>query len=159
MKRIAIFVVLLVLQVSASAQVIDRDCDQMWNEILSNGYYLSLQSYGLYKDGKEVNRFQPSKKTKNENEYMWLTDDNLCWACSSEGNLIYDYKIEGPYLYFSNKRILDKKNRVAKRFPDYSSWIKIEYCELVGGTSIIRSIFTTSKEGTYRYFHPVKLDE
>jgi len=159
MNRIAIFVMLFVLQVSAYAQVIDRNCDQMWNEIVSNGYYLSLQSYGLYQNGKEVNRFQPSKKTNNEDECMWLTDDYLCWASSVEGNLMFDYKIEGPYLYYSNKRVLDKKDRVAQRFPDYSSWIKIEYCELVSGTAIIKYIFTTSKEGTYRYLHPVKLDE
>lgn len=159
MKKVCLSLFLCFTALSMYSQITNEDCEKIWNEIISNGYYLSLQSYGLYIDGVEVNKFQPSKKTKNKDEYMWLDDDNLYWAASAEGNLMFDYIQDGQYLYLTNKRFLDKKGRVKERQNDYSSWLKIEKYKLLNGTNIFEWIFITSKEGTYRYFFPVKLNE
>ena len=158
MKKLFLFFPFLLTTLGVNGQRTE-DCNKMWSEIINDGYYLSLQSYGLLSNGVEVNKLVPSEITQNKGEHIWFDDKNFYWMATADGNYIFEYKIDGQYLYYSNKQSIDREGRVKEYQPDFSSWLKIDKYERLNGNKFLKYIFTTSKEGTYRYFVPVKLAE
>lgn len=128
--------------VALFAQTFDFD-NELLCILMEHKAILKLESYGLYKNGKEINKYYP--KTE---ETLWFGNGKVSHLGTMDGHFIYDAKIEGVYLYLTNQeKKTDSGWKVVDR--NYFSWIKFVRGEIKGNDYIV---FTISKEGIYRYY-------
>ena len=114
-----------------------------WSQYI--GYEWTLLEYGLYQDGRCVNRFVPCKANGNENEsvrtYDTKSSKSMFWENTGDGDFTYEYKINGSYIYLYHEN------------GEQASWLCLKRVETVTvGSEKYYKLFTVDKFDTYRYF-------
>jgi len=143
MKKLFVLIMLLSLELCpAQAQRIYFK-DGAWQSFMNQRSAFELVCYGLYSNGVEKNRFYPNGT--NANERIALVPNRFFHVNTLDGDFVYTAKIDGEYLYLSNRTRTDVKSEPQTG----SSWIKLIWCE--NGNNGM-TLFTVDSFGIYRYF-------
>ena len=145
-KKLIILFAAVLMAVGASAQRKNATAED-WSYFQQKGCTLKLEYYGLYKDGVEQNKIYP--QGKNQGEYCVLKGNTIFHKNTLDGDFFYDFRIDGQYLYLSNKVVLKKEGGIKGFDPDYDNWLRLVWVERQGGKI---TLFTYDKYNTYRYF-------
>lgn len=120
-----------------------------------NNAKFRLRSYGLYENGKEVNKFYTKD---NENEYIQFANSYFYRTISSVGDFRYSYTISGNKIVFTNEEKRNSNNNLWTTInSNPQSWIKIQKAEIIdNGISVTLRIMSIDNNNTYRYYFIVE---
>ena len=120
-----------------------------------NNVKFRLRSYGLYENGKEVNKFYTKD---NENEYIQFANSYFYRTISSVGDFRYSYTISGNKIVFTNEEKRNSYNNLWTTInSNPQSWIKIQKAEIIdNGISVTLRIMSIDNNNTYRYYFIVE---